>query len=79
MTYNRDLQEDKERLFDTGDTESEHSAMTACLAASATGAPTYTASASASVTLMHEMLFVASGSRAPIVMSYSKPRFLLLL
>jgi len=50
-------------------TESEHSAMTACIAASATGARTFTASASAGLALMHEMLFVASGSRTPIVMA----------
>jgi pyruvate ferredoxin oxidoreductase alpha subunit len=50
-------------------TESEHSAMTACIAASATGARTFTASASAGLALMHEMLFVASGSRVPIVMA----------
>jgi pyruvate ferredoxin oxidoreductase alpha subunit len=50
-------------------TESEHSAMAACIASSATGARTFTASASAGLALMHEMLFVASGSRAPIVMA----------
>lgn len=50
-------------------TESEHSAMTACLAAGATGARTFTASASAGLALMHEMLFVTSGSRVPVVMA----------
>jgi pyruvate ferredoxin oxidoreductase alpha subunit len=50
-------------------TESEHSAMTACLAAGATGARTFTASASAGLALMHEMLFVTSGSRIPVVMA----------
>jgi pyruvate ferredoxin oxidoreductase alpha subunit len=50
-------------------TESEHSAMTAVLAASATGARTFTASASAGLALMHEMLFVTAGSRAPVVMA----------
>ncbi len=50
-------------------TESEHSAMTACIAASATGARTFTASASAGLALMHEMLFVASGCRTPVVMA----------
>ncbi len=50
-------------------TESEHSAMAACVAASATGARTFTASASAGLALMHEMLFVASGSRTPVVMA----------
>src|SRR3989304_6449343 len=46
-------------------TESEHSALAACLSASATGARTSTASASAGLALMHEMLFVTSGCRAP--------------
>src|SRR5512136_1459708 len=50
-------------------TESEHSAMTASLAASATGARVFTASASAGLALMHEMLFVTSGCRAPVVMA----------
>jgi pyruvate ferredoxin oxidoreductase alpha subunit len=50
-------------------TESEHSALTACIAASATGVRTFTASASAGLALMHEVLFVASGNRAPIVMA----------
>ncbi len=50
-------------------TESEHSALTACIAASATGARTFTASASAGLALMHEMLFVCSGCRTPVVMA----------
>ena len=50
-------------------TESEHSAMAACIAASATGARTFTASASAGLALMHEMLFVASGCRTPVIMA----------
>ncbi len=50
-------------------TESEHSAITACLAASMTGARTFTASASAGLALMHEILTVTSGSRAPVVMA----------
>ncbi len=50
-------------------TESEHSALAACLTASATGARTFTASASAGLALMHEMLFVTSGCRAPVVMA----------
>ncbi len=49
--------------------ESEHSAMSACIGASATGARVCTASASQGVALMHEMLFVASGMRLPIVMA----------
>jgi pyruvate ferredoxin oxidoreductase alpha subunit len=50
-------------------TESEHSAITACLAASAVGSRAFTASASAGLALMHEMLFVTSGCRAPVVMA----------
>ena len=50
-------------------TESEHSAMAACLAASTTGARVFTATASAGLALMHEMLFVTSGCRAPVVMA----------
>lgn len=50
-------------------TESEHSAITACLAAAVTGARTFTASASAGLALMHEMLTVTSGFRAPVVMA----------
>jgi len=50
-------------------TESEHSALTACLTASATGVRTFTASASAGLALMHEILYVTSGCRAPVVMA----------
>src|SRR4030065_1301425 len=50
-------------------TESEHSSLAACRAASVTGARTFTASASAGLALMHEMLFVTSGCRAPVVMA----------
>ncbi|MEM2994574.1 MAG: transketolase C-terminal domain-containing protein [Candidatus Bathyarchaeia archaeon] len=50
-------------------TESEHSALTACLTASLVGARAFTASASAGLALMHEMLFVTSGCRAPVVMA----------
>jgi pyruvate ferredoxin oxidoreductase alpha subunit len=49
--------------------ESEHSAMTCCVTASATGARVFTATASAGLALMHEVLGVASGCRAPVVMS----------
>jgi len=50
-------------------TESEHSAMAASLSASVTGARAFTATASAGLALMHEMLFVTSGCRAPVVMA----------
>jgi len=48
--------------------ESEHSAMSACVGAAAAGARVMTASASAGLALMWEILTVASGSRLPIVM-----------
>ncbi len=48
--------------------ESEHSAMSACIGASLTGARVFTATASQGLALMHEMLYVASGMRCPIVM-----------
>lgn len=49
--------------------ESEHSAMSACIGASATGARTFTATASQGLALMNEVLFIASGMRLPIVMA----------
>ena len=49
-------------------TESEHSAMAACISASLTGVRTFTATASQGLALMHEMLHFAAGNRVPIVM-----------
>jgi pyruvate ferredoxin oxidoreductase alpha subunit len=49
--------------------ESEHSAISACIGAQAAGARTFTASASQGLALMHEILFIASGLRMPIVMA----------
>ena len=48
--------------------ESEHSAMAACIGASAAGARTFTATSSQGLALMHEMLHWAAGGRHPIVM-----------
>ncbi|MCP4211544.1 MAG: pyruvate ferredoxin oxidoreductase [Halieaceae bacterium] len=48
--------------------ESEHSAMAAAIAASATGARVFTATSSQGLLLMHELLHFASGARTPIVM-----------
>jgi len=48
--------------------ESEHSAMSACVGASLTGARVMTATSSQGLALMHEMLYIASGLRCPIVM-----------
>ena len=49
--------------------ESEHSAMSACLGAAATGARTFTATAGQGLELMHEVLYVASSMRLPLVMT----------
>jgi pyruvate/2-oxoacid:ferredoxin oxidoreductase alpha subunit len=49
--------------------ESEHSAMSAVIAAEATGVRTYTATSSQGLALMHEPLFVAPPLHLPIVMS----------
>jgi len=67
-----------ERLSDlvaTGETratfvnvESEHSAMSACVGASLAGGRAFTATSSQGLALMHEVLYLASGLRCPIVM-----------
>jgi len=49
--------------------ESEHSAMSACIGASAAGARVMTATASQGLALMWEELHIASGMRLPIVMA----------
>jgi len=49
--------------------ESEHSAMSACLGASAVSARTFTATAGQGLELMHEVLYVASAMQLPMVMS----------
>ena len=48
--------------------ESEHSALSAAVGASAAGARTMTATSSQGLALMHEILFAASGLRLPIIM-----------
>jgi len=49
--------------------ESEHSAMAACIGASAAGARAYTATSSHGLALMHEMLHWAANGRHPVVMA----------
>jgi len=49
--------------------ESEHSAMSACLGAAAVGARAFTATAGQGLELMHEVLYVASSMRLPVVMA----------
>ncbi len=48
--------------------ESEHSAMSACIGASASGARVMTATSSQGLALMWEMMYIASAARTPIVM-----------
>ncbi len=49
--------------------ESEHSAMAACIGASAVGARAFTATSSQGIALMHEMLHWAANTRFPVVMA----------
>ena len=49
--------------------ESEHSAMSTCIGASAAGARAITATSSAGFALMWELLYVAASDRLPIVMA----------
>lgn len=50
--------------------ESEHAAMSACIGAAAAGGRVQTATTSAGMALMWEVLYVASGLRQPIVMHF---------
>jgi len=68
-----------ERLSDlvaTGETkakfvnvESEHSALSACVGASLAGGRAFTATSSQGLALMHEVLYLTSGLRCPIVVA----------
>ena len=49
--------------------ESEHSAMSACIGAESAGARTMTATSANGLSLMWEMIYIASSLRLPIVMS----------
>jgi len=49
--------------------ESEHSAMSACIGASAAGGRAMTGTSSQGLALMAEMLYIASGLRLPIVLA----------
>jgi len=49
--------------------ESEHSAMSACIGASMTGARVFTATSSQGLAFMHEVLFIAAALRTPMVMA----------
>ena len=58
-------------LVDTGfiPVESEHSAMSTCIGASAAGARAMTATSSCGLAYMWELLYVSASMRLPIVMS----------
>jgi len=49
--------------------ESEHSALSAAIGAAAVGARAYTATSSQGLALMHELMFIASSIRMPLVMT----------
>jgi pyruvate ferredoxin oxidoreductase alpha subunit len=49
--------------------ESEHSAMSACMGAEAAGVRAMTATSSAGMALMYELLYVAASDRLPIVLA----------
>ena len=49
--------------------DSEHSAMSTCLGAAAVGARTFTATAGPGLEYMHNVLYVASSMRLPVVMT----------
>ena len=51
--------------------ESEHSAMSACLGAEAAGCRAVTATSSAGLSFMNEVLYVAASSRLPVVLAVS--------
>ncbi|MEM4311475.1 MAG: hypothetical protein QXX95_03715 [Nitrososphaerales archaeon] len=49
--------------------ESEHSALSACIGAAAVGARVFTVTCSQGLLLMHEILYIASALRVPVVMA----------
>ncbi len=51
------------------DVESDHSAISACIGASAAGGRVFSATASQGLALMHEILFIASSYRLPLVVA----------
>lgn len=50
-------------------TESEHSAMSACIGAAAAGARAATTTSSQGLALMHEVLYIAASYRLPVIMA----------
>lgn len=65
------FQADGEVATEMIEVESEHSAISACVGASAAGARTVTATSSQGLALMNEILYIASGLRLPILMAVS--------
>ncbi|MEW6328647.1 MAG: pyruvate ferredoxin oxidoreductase [Candidatus Micrarchaeota archaeon] len=74
ITPSTHIAEDLDRMYADGElrnfiaVESEFSAISTLIGASAAGARTFTATSSQGLALMHEALFNASGMRLPIVM-----------
>jgi len=64
-----DLVADGEMKTSFINVESEHSALSACVGASLSGGRVFTATSSQGLALMHEVLYLASGLRCPIVMA----------
>lgn len=60
---------DGEMNCESVNVESEHSALSLLVGASAAGARTYSSTTSQGLALMHEVLFNASGMRLPIIMT----------
>jgi pyruvate/2-oxoacid:ferredoxin oxidoreductase alpha subunit len=68
--------EELSKMVETGEmkahfilVESEHSAMAACIGASAAGSRTFTATSSHGLAYMHELLHYATNARTPVVMA----------
>lgn len=62
---------DGEVVTEMIEAESEHSAISACVGASAAGARTVTATSSQGLALMNEILYITSGMRLPVMMLVS--------
>ncbi|AKG92086.1 Pyruvate ferredoxin oxidoreductase alpha subunit [Geoglobus ahangari] len=76
ITPSTPVVEEIARMVETGEmdaklilVESEHSAMAACIGASASGSRTFTATSSHGLAYMHELLHYAVNARTPVVMA----------
>ncbi|WP_457590514.1 pyruvate ferredoxin oxidoreductase [Geoglobus sp.] len=76
ITPSTPVVEDIARMVESGEmgaklvlVESEHSAMAACIGASASGSRVFTATSSHGLAYMHELLHYAANARTPVVMA----------